>query len=111
MIISIISFGLLFNQNILKVDTNIFKSFVFIFISIDWFINQIRKPNDILINHKMTFWICSSILLWSTMFIIRVIPGQFFAEVDEDFLKSINYFYQITTILSYLIILKGLFYK
>ena len=110
-IICIISFGLLFEQNIVKIDTNIFKSFVFIFLSIDWFVSQIKNPNETLIYHKITFWISSSILLWSTIFIIRVIPGHFFAELDMDFLMLINYFYQIATIFSYLIILKGLFCK
>lgn len=102
---------LLFEQIIIKIDTNIFKSFVFIFLSIDWFVSQIKKPNEALIYHKMTFWISSSILLWSTIFIIRVIPGHFFAELDMDFLQLINYFYQITTIISYLLIFKGLFCK
>lgn len=110
-IIFIISFVLLFEQIIIKIDTNIFKSFVFIFLSIDWFVSQIKKPNEALIYHKMTFWISSSILLWSTIFIIRVIPGHFFAELDMDFLQLINYFYQITTIISYLLIFKGLFCK
>jgi len=110
-LISIISFLLFFIQSILKVDTNIFKSFVFIFLSIDWFVNQISKPNETLIYNKMTFWISSSILLWSTVFIIRVIPGQFFAELDMDFLNLINHLYQIVTIASYLIFLKGIFCK
>lgn len=111
LIISLISFWLLFDQNILKIDTNIFKSFVFIFLSIDWFVNQIRKPDETLIYQKMTFWISSSILLWSTIFIIRVIPGQFFAELDMDFLLLINHLYQIITIISYLLFLKSLFCK
>lgn len=110
-VISIISFLLFFKQSILNINTNIFKSFVFIFLSIDWFVNQIRKPDEILIYRKIMFWISSSILLWSTIFIIRVIPGQFFAELDMGFLKLINYLYQIVTILSYLIFLKGLFCK
>lgn len=109
--ISMISFWLLFDQRILKIDTNIFKSFVFIFLSIYWFVNQIRKPDETLIYHKMTFWISSSILLWSTIFIIRVIPGQFFADLDMDFLRLVNHLYQMTTIASYLLILKGLFCK
>jgi len=50
-------------------------------------------------------------LLWSTIFIIRVIPGQFFAKLDIDFLRLINQFYQIVTIFSYLIFLRGLFCK
>jgi hypothetical protein len=111
LIISVISLWLLFDQSILKIDTNILKSFVFIFLSIDWFVNQIKKPNEVEIYHKMTFWIASSILLWSTIFIIRVIPAHFFAELDMNFLRSINYFYQITTIVSYVIFLKGLFCK
>lgn len=110
-IISLINFGLLFKPDILKIDTNIFKSFVFIFLSIDWFVNQIRKPDETLIYQKMTFWISSSILLWSTIFIIRVIPGQFFAELDMDFLLLINHLYQIITIISYLLFLKSLFCK
>lgn len=110
-IISLINFGLLFKPDILKIDTNIFKSFVFIFLSIDWFINQVKKPDEAVIYHKMTFWISSSILLWSTVFIIRIIPGQFFADIDLNFLKLIDRFYQIITIISYLFILKGLFCK
>lgn len=110
-LMSIVSFLLFFKQNILNIDTNIFKSFLFIFLSIDWFTNQIRKPNETLIYQKMTFWIASSILLWSTIFIIRVIPGQFFAKLDIDFLRLINQFYQIVTIFSYLIFLRGLFCK
>jgi len=110
-LMSIVRFLLFFKNNILNIDTNIFKSFLFIFLSIDWFTNQIRKPNETLIYQKMTFWVSSSILLWSTIFIIRVIPGQFFAKLDIDFLRLINQFYQIVTIFSYLIFLRGLFCK
>lgn len=95
----------------LKINTNIFKSFVFIYLSIDWFVNQIKKPNEAVIYHKMSFWASSSILLWSTIFIIRIIPGQFFADIDLNFLKLIDRLYQIITIISYLFILKGLFCK
>lgn len=109
MIISVNSLFFFFKPSILNVDTNIFKSFVFILLSIDWFVNQIRKPDETLIYKKMTFWISSSILLWSTIFIIRVIPGHFFAELDIEFLKLINDLYQIVTIFSYLILLKGIF--
>lgn len=111
-IISVLSLCLIItDHNLFGINTDIFKSFTFIFLSISWFVNQIKNPNETVIYKKMTFWISSSILLWSTIFIIRVIPGKFFAELDMDFLKLINQMYQIVTIFSYLIFLKSLFCK
>lgn len=107
-IISIFSLFILIEQDLLKINTDIFKSFVFIFLSIYWFAHQIKNPNDILIYKKMTFWISFSILLWSTVFIIRVVPAHFFAELDEEFLKFVNIIYQWTTILSYLLFFRAL---
>lgn len=111
-IISVLSSYLIItDHNLFGINTDIFKSFTFIFLSISWFVNQIKNPNKTVIYEKMTFWISSSILLWSTIFIIRVIPGRFFAVLDMDFLKLINQMYQIVTIFSYLIFLKSLFCK
>lgn len=109
MLICILSLVALIDQNLLRINTNIFKSFVFIFLSMYWFVYQIKNPNDILIYKKMTFWISFSILLWSTVFIIRVIPAHFFAELDEEFLRFVDIIYQWTTIISYLFFLRALF--
>lgn len=110
-IISILSLIILIDQDLLKINTDIIKSFVFIFLSIFWFVDQIKNPNDILIYKKMSFWISFSILLWSTVFIIRVVPARFFAVLDEEFLKFVDIIYQWTTIVSYLLFLRALFCK
>lgn len=110
-LLCIASLCALADQNVLKINIDIFKTFVFIFLSITWFVNQIKDPNEVLIYKKMTFWVSFSILLWSTIFIIRVIPAHFFSELDPIFLQVINNIYQTTTIVSYLIFLRGLFCK
>lgn len=87
----------------------IMQSFIYVFFSLEWMIQQIRNPNEVSIYNKQEFWFCVGLLLWSTVFIMRVIPSQFFADADINFLYSINHFYQGATIFSYIIFLKGLF--
>lgn len=95
-----------------KEKLSIFQVFSYILLSIMWFYNEIKKPNEIAIYKKMTFWISASLLLWSVTFFMRIVPAHFFEKEDLDFLKNtIGKIYQIIVIISYIIFLRGLVCK
>ena len=102
---------LIFQKRILGIDLLAFQSIIYIYLSINWFIKQIKTPNQIKIFEKMSFWISSSILLWAVVFIFRIIPAEFFNKQDSNFLVAINQIYQIVTIFTYFLFLRGLFCK
>lgn len=95
-----------------KEKLSVLQVFSYILLSIMWFYNEIKKPNEIAIYKKMTFWISASLLLWSVIFFMRIVPAHFFAKEDLDFLENtISKMYQIIVILSYVIFFKGLVCK
>lgn len=89
----------------------VMQCFIYVFLSLEWFTQQIKNPDETSIYDKQRFWFCLGLLLWSTVFIMRVIPSHFFANDDINFLVSVNYFYQGATIFSYIIFFIGLFCK
>lgn len=102
---------LIFQKKIFGIDLLASQSIIYIYLSINWFTNQIKNPDRIKIFKKISFWISSSILLWGTIFLLRIIPGLYFENNDKSFLYMINYIYQTVTIFSYILFLKGLFCK
>lgn len=89
----------------------ILMSLIYIILSLIWFANQLLHTDSIRITNKQTFWISFSLLIWSAFFLFRLIPMYWLNVNDNDFLKDINLAYQIITILSYFIFLRGLFCK
>jgi len=89
----------------------IIQSFVYVFLSLGWMLQQIKNPNEISIYNKQEFWFCSGLLLWSNIFLMRIIPSLFFAEKDSVFFYGINCFYQGVTIFCYAFFLKGIVCK
>lgn len=93
------------------IAVGILMSSIYIILSLIWFANQLLNTDSIRITNKQTFWISFSLLIWSTFFLFRLIPMYWLNVNDNDFLKDINLGYQIITILSYFIFLRGLFCK
>ncbi len=98
----------IFKENIFGGNLNIFQSLVYIFLSMNWFIQQIKAPDNIRIYKKMSFWISISILLWSITFLFRIIPMYFFANNDIGFLEIVNRAYQGVTMFTYILMFRGL---
>ncbi len=95
-----------------KEKLSVFQVSIYILLSIVWFYNEIKKPNEIEIYKKMTFWISASLLLWSVIYFMRIVPAHFFAKEDLDFLKNtISKMYQTIVIMSYIIFFRGLVCK
>lgn len=95
-----------------KQNLVIIQAFLYILLTLNWFYKQIKDTDQFLIYKKLNFWLSTGLLLWSSVYIFRILPAYFFAHEDLSFLKdTINKIYQSTVILSYLIILKGLFCK
>lgn len=107
----VISFIFLFKKNIFGVNSMIFQSFIYMYLSLNWLILQIQIPDKTAIYHKITFWVSTSILLWSVVFLMRMIPAYFLDNNDKNFLGTLSSMYQTITIFSYLLFLKGLFCK
>ncbi|MBF02971.1 MAG: hypothetical protein CMP76_06710 [Flavobacterium sp.] len=76
-----------------------------------WFLSQVINPDQYSLLKKQTFWISCSLIIWSVFFIFRSIPMYWLNIHDYAFLIQINIGFQIITIFSYLLFLKGLFCK
>lgn len=98
-------------ERLLGVDLSLVQSFVYLFASLNWFANQVKNPDEILIHKKMTFWISVGLKLWAIAYLLRIMPANYFVQNDEEFFKLTNHVYQFSTIISYLIFLRGLFCK
>ncbi len=92
-------------------DLSLLQSFIYLLISLNWLVNQIRNPNEIKIYEKTSFWISIGIKLWAVTYLLRIIPANYFVENDEKFFLMTNSVYQYSTIISYIIFLRGLFCK
>jgi len=86
-------------------------SIIYIIYSLLWFIYQLLHVDSISIVKKQAFWVSCSLLIWAVFFIFRSIPMHWLNMHDYDFLVQINFGFQIITIFSYLIFLRGLFCK
>lgn len=88
----------------------LFQAFLYILFTMIWFYKQIENVDEIRIYKKMNFWVCVSLLLWSTVYIFRILPAYFFLVEDSSFLHhTLGKIYQMTVIVCYLIFFKGLF--
>lgn len=84
---------------------------VYIFFALQWLFNQLKYVDENSLLKKQAFWFSTSLLIWSVIFLFRLIPMYWLDIHDNHFLRQINLGYQITTILSYCLFLKGLFCK
>lgn len=93
------------------IAVGILMSLIYIILSLLWFTNQLLRTDAIRIHHKQAFWISFSLLIWSVFFLFRLIPMYWLNVNDVEFLRDINLGYQIITIISYFVFLRGLFCK
>ena len=84
-------------------------SVLYIVYSLLWLLSQIINPDENSLLKKQAFWISSSLLIWAVFFIFRSIPMYWLNRYDYDFLIQINFGFQIITIFSYVLFLRGLF--
>ncbi len=91
------------NQIIIGVIT----STIYLYLSLSWFVKQLKKPDIIPIYKKQSFWISTTLVFTAIIFIFRFIPMNFFEIADKDFLKLINKSFQYSVIFSYLLFLKA----
>ncbi|HCR76603.1 MAG TPA: hypothetical protein DIW37_09420 [Chryseobacterium sp.] len=91
-----------------SINLGVLMVLTYILLSLLWFFNEFRKNDQIHIIKKQFFWISTSLLLWSVFFLFRLIPMYLFDKIDKEFLFTLNNIFQIITILSYIIFLKGL---
>lgn len=99
-----------------KTNYSIITGFIYsvflIFISLFWFYQKISEKNrEENIIHLRFFWISSSLLLWAIFYIFRMFPMYFFTKSDLAFSNLLKVTFQIITIISYMIFLKGLLCK
>lgn len=92
-----------------SIETGFLYSIFLIFISLYWFFQKILEKNsEVNIIYVRYFWISSSLLLWAVFYIFRMFPMYFFAMSDLEFANILKVTFQIVTIISYIIFLKGL---
>ncbi len=86
-------------------------SLTYILFALQWLFNQLKHVDKNSLLKKQAFWFSTSLLIWSVIFLFRLIPMYWLDINDNNFLRQINLGYQITTILSYCLFLRGLFCK
>ncbi|WP_143884917.1 hypothetical protein [Chryseobacterium binzhouense] len=90
----------------------IYQALIYVALAITWFFKQIKNTDEILIYKKVNFWLSSGLLLWSTIYIFRILPAYFFAKEDHYFLKNtLNEIYQTSVIITYILFFRGLICK
>ncbi|MDH6252050.1 hypothetical protein M2347_001777 [Chryseobacterium sp. H1D6B] len=110
-----IAAGVLFiciSKNNYSIITGFLYSIFLIFISLFWFYKKIADKNreDNIIQLRF-FWISSSLLLWAIFYIFRMFPMYFFVKSDLQFSYMLKMTFQIITIISYVLFVKGLLCK
>lgn len=71
--------------------------------SILWFLQILNQVNEKKIQDNPYFWISSGLLLWSVLFIFRVIPMYLFDAADKEFLSFLKLILNIVNIILYTI--------
>lgn len=100
-----------------KTSYSIYTGIVFclfsIFLSLSWFHSMIAsgESETLRITDRGLFWISSSLLMWSVFYLFRMTPMYWFNNRDPEFLYTLKYIFQIATIVSYGLFLKGLISK
>lgn len=100
-----------------KTSYSIYTGIVFclfsIFLSLSWFHSMIAsgESETLRITDRGLFWISSSLLMWSVFYLFRMTPMYWFNNRDPEFLYTLKYIFQIATIISYGLFLKGLISK
>ena len=94
-----------------SIESGIAMNLVYIIFSLQWLLSQLMHVDENSLLKKQAFWFSTSLLIWSVVFLFRLIPMYWLDINDNTFLRQINLGYQITTILSYCLFLRGLFCK
>ncbi len=101
-----------FSKTNYSIVTGFLYSVFLIFLSLSWFYRKIseKKAKDNIIILPF-FWISSALLIWAVFYIFRMFPMYLFVKSDLSFSYFIKTMFQIITILSYTLFLKGLLCK
>jgi hypothetical protein len=94
-----------------SIEAGIVMNLVYIIFALQWLLGELMYVDENSLLKKQAFWFSFSLLLWSVFFLFRLIPMNWFAKNDTDFLNTMNLIYQQATILSYCLFLRGLFCK
>lgn len=90
----------------------IFQTILYVLLTIHYFYQQIANTDFTAIYKKMDFWVSASLLLWSCMYIMRILPAYFFAVEDQEFLEGvISRIYQSVVVICYFLFSRGLLCK
>ncbi|PVV55534.1 hypothetical protein [Chryseobacterium sp. HMWF035] len=99
-VILILVFTNFFNFNFDKNIGIILLSF-YIIHSLLWFYQKLSFFDETPITNDPSFWISTSLLMWSCFFVFRVTPMFYFANEDEKFLQFLRDGQNIINIIMY----------
>lgn len=80
---------------------------IYTFLSLRWFFLQLRNTDLTPIHKKQKFWVATSLLFFSIVFIFRIVPTNLLNVMDVEFLQLITKSFMIAIIISYLLFLKA----
>ncbi len=94
--------------HLLIIENAIVLCFFTIFLVFTWFIYSILSPDENPIQHKQEFWVSVAWMLWSVVFLFRIVPMYYFNIHDIHFLVAMQYIFNVCNIITYLFFLKSL---
>ncbi|SKB73786.1 hypothetical protein SAMN05660477_00919 [Soonwooa buanensis] len=103
-ILSAIFFGTEANYQIIL---SVILCVTYTFLSLRWFFLQLKNTDVTPIYKKQKFWVATSLLFFSIVFIFRIVPTNLLNVMDVEFLQLITKSFMIAVIISYLLLLKA----
>lgn len=94
-----------------SIEAGVAASITYVVFTLLWFLSQLTNVDEISLHQKQTFWISTSLLIWSVFFLFRLIPMYWLNINDIEFLTQINTAYQVLTIVCYGIFFRALLCK
>ncbi|WP_300670113.1 hypothetical protein [Soonwooa sp.] len=103
-ILSAVFFGTEANYQIIL---SVILCVVYTFLSIRWFFLQLQNTDVTPIFKKQKFWVATSLLFFSIVFIFRIVPTNLLNVMDVEFLQLITKSFMIAVVISYILFLKA----
>jgi hypothetical protein len=94
-----------------SIEAGVAASIAYVIFTLLWFLSQLTNVDEISLHQKQTFWVSTSLLIWSVFFLFRLIPMYWLNINDIQFLTQINIAYQVLTIICYGIFFRALLCK
>lgn len=93
------------SHEVFPVGLGICIALFYIMLSIIWFYDETKNPDLVFIAEKQAFWVSGALLLWSIVFLFRVMPMYWLEQNDIEFLMILHTIFKVTVLMMYALFL------